>query len=42
MASTWSLDLFAHLNPLPYVVGEMMEVELAVNLRSLGYAVWQN
>ena len=35
-------ELFAHLNPLPYLVGEMMEVELAVHLRSLGYAVWQN
>ncbi len=34
-------DLFAHLNPMPYEAAQVMEVELAEELRSLGYAVWQ-
>jgi hypothetical protein len=35
-------DLFEYLNPLPYYLAKVMEVELARKLRSEGYAVWQN
>ena len=35
-------DLYAHLNPMSYADARAMEVELAEDLRSRGYAVWQN
>jgi hypothetical protein len=35
-------ELFEHLNPRPYEMVLEMEVELALKLRSEGYAVYQN
>lgn len=34
-------ELFACFNPMPYAAAQAMEVELAEELRSKGYAVWQ-
>ena len=33
---------FEHFNPMPYKLAELMESELAIHLRDLGYGVWQN
>ena len=35
-------DLYKHFNPMPYVLAQRMEVELASQLRAEGYGVWQN
>jgi hypothetical protein len=35
-------DLYAGLNPLPYVTAQRMERVLAGELRADGYAVWQH
>lgn len=34
-------ELFECFNPMPYAAAQAMEVELAEELRSKGYAVWQ-
>ena len=34
-------DLFECYNPMPYEAAQVMEVELAEDLRGQGYAVWQ-
>ena len=34
-------ELFEFLNPMPYEAAQLMEVELAEELRAKGYAVWQ-
>ena len=34
-------DLYEAYNPMPYDAARDMEVELAVELREAGYAVWQ-
>ena len=34
-------ELFDCFNPMPYEAAAQMEVELAVELRAKGYAVWQ-
>ncbi|MGH8688973.1 MAG: hypothetical protein ACREVQ_14820 [Burkholderiales bacterium] len=33
--------LYAYANPMPYEAARDMEVELAIGLRTEGYAVWQ-
>jgi hypothetical protein len=35
-------ELYEHFNPLPYVLAQQMEPELARQLRADGLAVWQN
>jgi hypothetical protein len=34
-------ELYEHLNPMPYEAARTMEVELAIDLRERGLAVWQ-
>jgi hypothetical protein len=34
-------ELYAWANPMPYEAAREMEVELAIGLRTEGYAVWQ-
>ncbi len=39
----WLLpDLYQHFNPMPYALAQVMEPELARQLREQGYGVWQN
>jgi hypothetical protein len=35
-------EIYEKLNPMPYGDAQYMEVDLAIRLQSLGYAVWQN
>jgi hypothetical protein len=35
-------EYYQHFNPLPYILAQEMEPELAQQLRSDGHAVWQN
>ena len=35
-------ELYKHFNPMPYDLAQAMEVELANQLKSEGYGVWQN
>jgi hypothetical protein len=32
-------ELFAHLNPMPFEAAAQMEIDLATDLRALGYTV---
>lgn len=34
-------DLYDGFNPMPYEVAQAMEVEIGIDLRSAGFAVWQ-
>ena len=35
-------EIYEKLNPMPYGDAQYMEVDLAIRLRKIGYAVWQN
>jgi hypothetical protein len=35
-------EIYEKLNPMPYGDAQYMEVDLAIRLQKLGYAVWQN
>jgi hypothetical protein len=35
-------EIYEKLNPMPYGYAQYMEVDLAIRLQKLGYAVWQN
>jgi hypothetical protein len=35
-------EIYEKLNPMPYGDAQYMEVDLAIRLQSMGYAVWQN
>ena len=34
-------EIYEKLNPMPYGDAQYMEVDLAISLQKLGYAVWQ-